>query len=945
MSTVGDTEISTEMRDVVPGDGGAAADLLERDGELERLDALLSAAAEGSGGALLVRADAGIGKTRLLAELAERAGAAGLTPLRARGGVLERDFPFGCVRQLFEPHLGDPGSRAALLEGDAAMSSPVFGPPGGEQGPRPDAGYGVLHGLYWLTANLAEQDPLLLILDDAHWADPPSLRYLSFLARRLEGMPVALVVAMRPADPGAPPELAELARELDVLDLAPLSEPAAAELVRAEAGAEVSEATCALCHEATGGNPFLLGELLREAAGAPLSPERIETLGPDRVAEVVFTRIEAMGPGAVDLASAVALLGDGVELRTAARLAGLGDGAGDVADGLAAIGVLEPGRPLSFVHPIVRNAVYGRIPPAQRHRGHLEAAAQLEEGGGSPEAVGAHLLATEPGERFEPVEVLMAAARDAGSRGAPDLALRYLERALAEPPPPAERARVLTELGRTAAVLGDARALDWLREAVEVGGSSPAGVSAAIALGRALTFAGRTDEALTVGERALSGGEGAQASPRLERWWISLAQLTPSTRQPAIDLVRSNLEAASAGTDLPGGLLASAAIEASLTDGDLDTSVELAERAIARWQSEPERPENLEAGLAIAAFVIGERFQRAENLLEQILAGARRLGSLRLYAGSYSFRAWVRQRQGKPAEVRADADLYPDFPQPAVTDLMLAGAHLQALLDSGELDRAAALVGPIEAMRLDDQLAIYQRFAEGLAALRLAQGDPRAALEVTDGMARWEREGGQGAGTWVAWRSQAALAHAELGDSDRALELAGEQVKLATAFGAPGMIGSALRVQGRLTGKEAGIELLERAASSLEGSGMSLEHARALVDLGAARRRAGRPAEAREDLRAGLDAARRCEAAALVELALEELVAAGGRPRRTAATEVDGLTPSERRVAEMAARGMSNKEIAQTLFVTVRTVETHLFNSYRKLGIRSRSQLKTALSG
>jgi DNA-binding CsgD family transcriptional regulator len=945
MSSVGDTEISTEMPGSVPEDDGAAVDLLERDGELERLGTLLSAAADGSGGALLVRADAGIGKTRLLGALRERAGASKLTPLGARGGVLEQDFPFGCVRQLFEQKLADPGDRSRLLEGDAAMSAPVFGPPGGEQGPRPDGGYGVLHGLYWLTANLAEPGPLLLTVDDAHWADPPSLRYLSFLARRLEGVPVALVVAMRPADPAAPPELGELAREIEVLDLAPLSGLAAAELVRAEAGAEVSESVCLLCHEATGGNPFLLGELLREASGAPLSAERIETLGPDRVAEVVFARIEAMGTGAVDLASAVALLGDGVELRAAARLAGLADDAGEVADGLASIGVLEAGRPLSFVHPIVRNAVYGRIPPAQRHRGHLEAAAQLKEGGASPEAVAAHLLATEPGERFEPVEVLMAAAGDAGSRGAPDLALRYLERALAEPPPPEQRPRVLTELGRTAAVLGDPRALDWLREAVDAGGSSPAGVAAAIALGRALTFAGRTDEALTVGQRALSGGGGDQPGTRLERWLISLAQLTPSTRQPAIELVRGNLEAARDGKDLPGGLLASAAIEASLTEGERDLSLELAERAIVRWQSEAERPENLEPGLAIAAFVIGERFQRAETILEQILAGARRLGSLRLYAGSYSFRAWVRQRQGKLAEVRADADLYPDFPQAAVTDLMLAGAHLQALVDAGELDRAAALVGPVEAMRLDDQLAIYQRFAEGLAALRLAQGDPRAALEVTDRMARWERESGQGAGTWVAWRSQAALAHAGLGEAERALELAGEQVELATAFGAPGMLGSALRIQGRLTGDEEGIELLQRAASSLEGSGMRLEHARALVDLGAARRRAGRPAEAREDLRSGLDAARRCEATALAEQALEELIAAGGRPRRASASEVDGLTPSERRVAEMAASGMSNKEIAQALFVTVRTVETHLFNSYRKLEIKSRSQLKTALSG
>lgn len=942
MSSVGDTEISTEMR----AEGvSPPAGLLERERELERLDSLLASAAEGSGNALLIRGEAGIGKTRLMAALGDRAQAAGFTVLTARGGVLESDFPFGCVRQLFEQRLADPDLPSPLQD-DAAMSAPVFGAPA-EGRNRPDAGFGVLHGLYWLTANLAEPGPLLIAVDDAHWADPPSLRYLSFLARRLEGLPVAVVVATRADEPGAPPELAALGAETAVAtaDLEPLSEPAAAELVRAGAEGEVSERVCRLCHEATGGNPFLLGELLRELqddAGG-MSPERIEALGPDRVAEAVARRIEGVGPGAADLASAVALLGDGVEVRIAARLAGLGDEAGELADGLAAIGVLAERRPLGFLHPIVRNAVYGRIPPAQRHRGHLEAAAMLREAGERPESVAAHLLATEPGERFEPVEVLLEAAAEASARGAPDLALRYLERALAEPPSEELRPRVLTELGRAASVLGDPRGFDWLREAVELGNSSPAGVSAAIALGRALTFAGRTDEAMEVGRRLLSGGDGA--NPRLERWLISLAQLTPSSRRPAVQMVRDNLEAARAGQELNAGVTAAAAIEAALTDGDGELAADLAERAVRTWLTEKERPENLEPGLAIATFILTERFQRAETLLEGILDDARRTGSIRLYAGAYSFRAWVRQRQGKLRDVLADAELYPDFPQAAVTDLVLAGAHIQALIETGDQDRAAAVAARAEAMALDDELALYQRFAEGLAALRLDQGDHRAALEVTAGMARWERESGQSAGTWVPWRLQAARAHAALGEPDRASELVSEQVALARAFGTPGMTGSALLVQGGLTGGDEGIRLLEEAAACLEGSGMRLEHSRALVALGAARRRAGRPSDARAELRTGLEQARRCGASALEEQALEELIAAGGRPRRAADEARDALTPSERRVAGMAAQGMSNKEIAQALFVTVRTVETHLFNSYRKLQIKSRSQLKSALSG
>jgi DNA-binding CsgD family transcriptional regulator len=202
----------------------------------------------------------------------------------------------------------------------------------------------------------------------------------------------------------------------------------------------------------------------------------------------------------------------------------------------------------------------------------------------------------------------------------------------------------------------------------------------------------------------------------------------------------------------------------------------------------------------------------------------------------------------------------------------------------------------------------------------------------------------QRSGVWVAWRSQAALARAALRERDHAVELAEEQVALARRFGAPGVLGSALRVLGVVRGGHEGLAALREATSSLEGSALVLEHARAVIDLGAALRGERQLDEARETLRKGLEIAQRCGATGVANAAINELVLAGAKPRRSATTDVDALTPSERRVAQMAAEGLTNKEVAQALFVTVNTVQTHLQRAYRKLGIRSRSQLEGRLA-
>src|SRR5436190_4348921 len=209
----------------------AAPDLLEREGELAQLGALVDAAREGAGRLVLVEGGAGIGKTRLLAAARGRGAEAGMEVLHARGGELEREFPFGIVRQLFEPTLVGvrKAERRDVLSGAAELAAPLFS---GDYltdraSAKADPSFATLHGLFWLTSNLAARRPLVLAIDDLHWADKPSLRWLAYLVRRLEGLPVLVVACLRPADPGSEESpLAELLSDpaAFIVRPAPLSE-------------------------------------------------------------------------------------------------------------------------------------------------------------------------------------------------------------------------------------------------------------------------------------------------------------------------------------------------------------------------------------------------------------------------------------------------------------------------------------------------------------------------------------------------------------------------------------------------------------------------------------------------------------------------------------------------------------------------------------------------
>ena len=450
--------------------------ILERDAELAALAAAIAAAEAGRGTLALVEGPAGIGKTTLLRAACQGPGARVLT---ARGLALEQGFAYGIVRQLLDPVRGEDG----LMDGAAALAARVFD--WAEAGPvEDDVRYAAMHGLYWLVANLAARQPLVLAVDDAHWADAPSLRWLAHLAARVEHLPVALLLAVRDG-PDEPELLGELRAAGTRIRLGPLGPDATAALVRRRLGARPGARPGALVgdqgdaqlgrdwHASTGGNPFLLEALATALRDGDQKAEPI--------AQAVLRRIAPEGPEAGRLTRALAVLGGPAPLRQAAALAGLDlPAAARLADRLRAADVLAPGSVLEFAHPIVRTAVYESIPPGERALAHAEAARLLERDGADAERLALHLLRSEPGGDPRVAALLRAAAAAATGRGAPGAAAACLRRALDEPPPAADRPGLLLELGIALARERSPAAVPALREAVELAGPDAALLAARV---------------------------------------------------------------------------------------------------------------------------------------------------------------------------------------------------------------------------------------------------------------------------------------------------------------------------------------------------------------------------------------------------------------------------------------------------------------------------------
>ncbi len=925
--------------------------LLERDVELQGLSDAFGDISGGIGRCVLIEGPAGTGKSALISTALELPEISGLQVLHARGSELEREFAFGVVRQLFEAMLTEAREpqRARLLAGSASTAERVILPRRERSAHAPEAGFATLHAIYWLAVNAAGEKPLLLVADDAHWADVSSLRALNHLAGWIGDTPIGLLAAMRPAEPEAPTQLLDELRSTPGslhCALAPLSREAVARIVRESLPASGAD-VCDACSAVTAGNPLYLQELLRavsanDAIGVSDPAVAVQEASAPSLGERVMRRIGRVAEGAPALAAAMAVLDDASRLSTAAALARISDqDAGRLAHQLRRIEILSSEDPFNFVHPLVRRSVYDSLSIAERNLLHTSAAALLHDAGMPVERVAAHLSAVPPSGSSSVARVLIEAAEEALARAAPDEAIRWFGRALEEGAPDPPPATIMAELGMTQLILRDREAIVHLEQALDLTEDPALKVRVAVALAEILSQAGEWERGMDV--VAVARAELGDAQPELRAGLdaeVAAIRCALMAHDPAMiqdfDRERPRFTELAMGDSWASHALAAllAAMAAHRGEG-VEKVLALAEQALAGGRLLSERGSGGWASIqVVSALAEIDEYERALAACEEVAAAGRRDGSLVGVITGLGGRGWIHARQGDLAA--AEAELRAGLAMAHEVDMPMVDVSAVFYLQDAILERPSSedLAEMAETIELDPGFAATWSGGMLLISrgrLRVARRDRQRGCEDLRRGLEIQEALHMGPAVSPA-RSALALA---LPDADRAeaLSLVDEELALARASGLARPIGVALRAAGVLEGGEAGIEQLRESASLLEGSGARLEHARSLVELGAALRRNGRRSEARAPLALGMELADRCGAQRLVTLAREELTAAGGRPRRMATTGPAALTASERRVVEIAAQGASNPEIAQELFLSLKTIETHLSHAYSKLGI------------
>ena len=421
--------------------------------------------------------------------------------------------------------------------------------------------------------------------------------------------------------------------------------------------------------------------------------------------------------------------------------------------------------------------------------------------------------------------------------------------------------------------------------------------------------------------------------------WSQLGDATWRLAGERVKRYGRRLHGASTGEQM---LLAIAAFDAAHQDGPAARAAQLAELAIADGTLLTEQiPDAPNFFLAAWTLVEADRLDDAERYYAMAIEHARARGSLPGLAIAASCHCQIRFRQGRIAEAEAEARSVLDVAP--VRRLALIACILDVLVERADFDACEALLSDES---IDEDLtgqAMASRLLYSRGHMRLAAGDAAPALRDFEQMRGREERWGLDTPS-VPTRASAALAHAQLGKHDIARRLAGEELQRARRWGTSSALSFALRAAGIVADRDHRIALLREAAAAGKGSPARLEHARSLAELGAALRRDGQRRDARQTLREALHLADQCGARQLAAHTRDELVATGARPRRPALKGRDALTPSERRVAQLAADGLGNREIAQALFVSARTVEGHLTHTYMKLDISSREQLCEAMA-
>jgi DNA-binding CsgD family transcriptional regulator len=884
-----------------------------------------------------------MGKTTLLqAVLARVYGTAVI--LHARCHDAERDFPFGVVRQLLDT------VTSSAENAPGSLTAGFAGTGGQEQD---------LHSLYQATRSLAASTSVVIAIDDFNYADPQSAQWFAYIARRLDGLPVSMILAgdadyrdgIRVVD-----ELHPLPYFRQV-NLRPLCGQCGETLVATVFSQPADVEFAAACHDVARGNPLILLELCRRLKGAGVSPAkteigRVAEAGAATLWETVGAGLRLRQPSAVELIECLAILGPDAGLETAAILAGHGELAIEGARELLGRAGLLTGYPVSrFTQPHLRAAIVARMDPERRHALHSKAASLLTRLGAPPGDVAAHVMSISPSGTPGNVQVLRVAAQEAMTEQNWPEAARFLRRALAEATEPDLLLSISADLGAVEIHRDLRSSLRYMRTVTDSLRETP---EAAAALA---SFASLV---LTLNSPS-SGQAFAHACTRLIAPEVSPAeQAAPRSPAEQAALCRLATQAMLSGHRTEIGLaLRATAAPAAAEDLRCALAIVTAARGSARQRAviwarrcgDLAKADRDNAWLPVAgcALVLGwagledEATELAER--QVALAAARQsaaeLALARLTASEIAYR-----RGDLAASLAASQAAMDDAVAVGADGLHMAASTLSArvLIERGETGDAASLLAGIDrnagAHHLIKAFHLYIR-----GRYEMARGRLPAGLTLFTDAGQLLLAHGITNPACLGWRARAVLASAALGLAGQARKLAAEEIAAARAWGAPVAIGRALTVASAAQPAAAGLGLLHEAAAILDGTGALLEQARTQVRLGHALHASGADREARVALHRGLDLATRCDAIPLAARAQDYLLAAGARVRNGAAFRPSPLTAGERRVTELVLQGLTNHEVAIKLCISKRTVDTHLAHIYRKLGIRGRSQLREAVHG
>lgn len=929
--------------------------LVERDTELAFLSSAMAEGRAGRGSLVRITGPLGIGRTSVLAvagTLAEKGGPAGsVLVARADASRLEQDFALGVARQLLEPVLAgateDDRRRWETGGATLARSALADGSPLREVDPPAGLRNALHQSLFALLANLARERLVVLLVDDLQWADLASLSWLAHLARRLERARVVVVISVLDGDLGADrPQVREVcALATHTLRPRSLSPDGVDAVVRAAAGDHtvVEEAVRRVVAD-SGGNPLLLADALPDALSGTGDGHRLA--GATALREKFAATLAGQSAPVRAFARTMTLVGGDVEPHLIGRLAGLDIvGTNDARRVLARLGLLLDRQPPRLLRRYLR-VVEDSMTLDEHEHLQVRAAAMLHAFGYPAERAAACLLAVSRAPEEWSTEVLRAAADAALRRSDGAAAARYLRRALLNYPPDSEeRARLLVELATTERTLDATASVRHMSQAVALLPSLRDRAAAVVRLPPTVfgSASRLLDEqvvqiAAELGDVELLAGPERELAVRLE------ARARFAAREDPAELAASVTRLRAMGTEprldtwadreLVSVLLYGATLSGRLTAAEVSTVVT---RLVAL---EPVAPIHMHTTLPLllTSAVAAETTQDVALWIDATI-GTTRLPAVDQVV-TLSAQALVALRTGRLAEaVRYTSRACDLLPDGLHETSQLPSVALQSVAISAsdpELARKVLTVCP-EHTGAHGSLLLWS-IRQVLSASITAAEEPRQALDqIEDSGRRLDRAGWCNPALFT-WRTWAAHLHHRLGEREQALRLVEEEYCLARDWGAPATLGRTLRMRAMLSSGQDGIPLLREAVEVLLTSVDQLELARTLVALGSALLAEG-GGSAEEHLRQALLLAEECGAAGTAERARNLLTSYGVRPTANGA----GLTGAERRIAELAADGQTNQDIAEEFGITRRAVEKHLTSCYRKMDIVGRSDLGAAL--